>query len=57
LHSGELHNFTHHQILLGRSNQGDWGGRGMWHHGRGEKRVNGFGGKGRRKNTTWMTKV
>jgi hypothetical protein len=23
LHSGELHNFTHHQILLGRSNQGD----------------------------------
>jgi hypothetical protein len=23
LHSGELHNFTHHQILLGRSNQGE----------------------------------
>jgi hypothetical protein len=22
MHSGELHNFTHHQILLGRTNQG-----------------------------------
>jgi hypothetical protein len=22
---------THHQILLGRSNQGEWGGQGMWH--------------------------
>jgi hypothetical protein len=23
LHNGELHNFTHNQILLGRSNQGE----------------------------------
>jgi hypothetical protein len=23
--------FTHQQVLLGRSNQGEWGGQGMWH--------------------------
>jgi hypothetical protein len=35
---------THHQILLGRSNQGQWSGAcGM--HGRGKKHVQGFGGK------------
>jgi alpha-glucosidase (family GH31 glycosyl hydrolase) len=22
---------THHQILLGRSNQGEWDGQGVWH--------------------------
>jgi hypothetical protein len=31
LHNGELHNLYSSQILLGRSNQGEWGGRGMWH--------------------------
>jgi hypothetical protein len=37
---------THHKLLLGTSNQGEWGGWGMWHAmGEGEKSVQGFGGK------------
>jgi hypothetical protein len=31
LHSGELHNLYHQQILSGRTNQGEWGWQGMWH--------------------------
>jgi hypothetical protein len=31
LHSEELHIYTPPQILLGRSNQGEWGGWDMWH--------------------------
>jgi hypothetical protein len=31
LRSGELLNLPHHQILLGRSNQGEGQGQGMWH--------------------------
>jgi hypothetical protein len=30
LHNEELHILTHPQILLGRSNQGEWGGRDTW---------------------------
>jgi hypothetical protein len=44
---------THHQILLGISNQGVGGACST--HGRGEKRVQGFGGKARRKETAWET--
>jgi hypothetical protein len=29
-HFGSFIICSHHQILLGRSNQGEWGGRGMW---------------------------
>jgi hypothetical protein len=36
---------THHRILLGRSNQGDEVGGDRGTHGRGEKGVQGFGGK------------
>jgi hypothetical protein len=28
-HIGKLHNFTHYQILVGRSNEGERGGKGM----------------------------
>jgi hypothetical protein len=41
---------THRQILLGRSNQGEWGGRVIWHTWeRGEKCIVFFGGEARRK--------
>jgi hypothetical protein len=33
---------THHQILLGRSNEGEWGGRGMWHAWEREETCKGF---------------
>jgi hypothetical protein len=33
---------THHQILLGRSNQGDFGARGMWHSGGSGETCTGF---------------
>jgi hypothetical protein len=48
---------THPQIILGRSNQEELGGWGMWHAREREKSVQGFGGKARRKETTWETKV
>jgi hypothetical protein len=31
LHNEELHIYTHSQISLGRSNQREWDGQGMWH--------------------------
>jgi hypothetical protein len=31
LHSGRLHNLYSTPDLLGRSNRGEWGWRGMWH--------------------------
>jgi hypothetical protein len=31
LHSESFIIWTRHQISLSRSNQGEWGGRGMWH--------------------------
>jgi hypothetical protein len=34
---------THHQILLGRSNEGEWGGQGMWHAWEREETCTGFG--------------
>jgi hypothetical protein len=43
------------QILSGRSNQGELGTYGT--HERGEECVKGFGGKARRKETTWKTKA
>jgi hypothetical protein len=46
---------THPQVKLGRSNQGQWGGRACGTHGRGEKSVQAFGGKVSRKETTRKT--
>jgi hypothetical protein len=43
---------THPQISLGKSNQGECGGRGM-----GEKSVQGFGGKARSKEIARKTKA
>jgi hypothetical protein len=43
---------THPQILLGRSSQGEWGGRDMWNAWNRKESVQGFGGKARRKETT-----
>jgi hypothetical protein len=42
----------HHEILLGRSIKEIVVGGACSTHGRGEKRVQGFGGKARRKKTT-----
>jgi hypothetical protein len=44
---------THHQILLGRSNQGEWGGQCMWHAW--ERGVQSSGGKAWGRETTWKT--
>jgi hypothetical protein len=52
--SGDL--FCTYLLLLGRSNQGEWGGRGMWHAWDRRGKCTGFGGKARRKDTTWKTK-
>jgi hypothetical protein len=48
---------THPQISLGKSSQGEWVGGACSTHGRGEKSVQGFGGKARGKETTWKTKA
>jgi hypothetical protein len=48
---------THHQILLGRKIKENVVGGAFGTHGRGEKRVQGFGGKARMKKTTWKTKA
>jgi hypothetical protein len=48
---------THPQISLGKSSQGELDGRACGTHGRGEKNVQGFDGKARRKETTGKTKV
>jgi hypothetical protein len=45
------------QILLGRSNQGECGGRDMWHVWERREMCTGFYGKARRKETTWKTKA
>jgi hypothetical protein len=50
---------THPQISLGKSSQvkaNEVGGA-YSTHGRGEKSEQGFGGKARRKKTTWKTKA
>jgi hypothetical protein len=57
LHDGELQDLCSYQILLGRSNQGNEVGGACGTHGRGEKRVQGFGGKARKKKTTRKTKA
>jgi hypothetical protein len=46
---------THPQISLGKSRRMRGGACGT--HGRGEKSVEGFGGKARRKENTWKTKA
>jgi hypothetical protein len=48
---------THPQISLGKSNHTNEVGRACGTYGRGEKSVQGFGGKARRKETTWKTKA
>jgi hypothetical protein len=55
LHNEQLHNCTHHQILLGRSNHGELGGQGMWHVW--ERSVHGLGGKIQMKEPTQKTKA
>jgi hypothetical protein len=43
--------------LLGRSSQGEWGGRGLWHAWEVRESVQGFVGKVRRKETTQKTEA
>jgi hypothetical protein len=52
LHSGELHNLYSSPDIIRQENDV---GRACGTHGRGEKRVQGFGGKARRKKTNWKT--
>jgi hypothetical protein len=51
LHSEELHNLYSSQVKANEV------GRACGTHGRGEKSVQGFGGKARGKETTWKTKA
>jgi hypothetical protein len=58
MHSGELHNLYSSPDIIRqtRSRRMRWVGIcGM--HGRGEKSVEGFGGKAQRKETTWKTEA
>jgi hypothetical protein len=48
LHSGGSIICTHHQILLGRSNQGERGRQGMWHAWEWGEKCTGFWWKGPR---------
>jgi hypothetical protein len=58
LHSGELHNLYSSPDVIRqiKSRRMRWG-RACGTHGRGEKRVQGFGGKASRKKTTCKTKA
>jgi hypothetical protein len=55
----EVPHCTHPQISLGKASQvkANEVGVACGTHERGEKSVQGFGGKARRKETTWKTKV
>jgi hypothetical protein len=48
---------THHQISLGRLNQGEWSGRGVWHAWEGRESAQGFGRKAREKETARKTEA
>jgi hypothetical protein len=56
LHSDELHNLYSSPDIIRqvKANEVGWA---CGTHGRGEKSVQGFGGKARRKETTWKTKA
>jgi hypothetical protein len=61
LHNEELHNLYSSPDIIRqvKSSQGKANevGRAYGTHGRGQKSVQGFGGKARRKETTWKTKA
>jgi hypothetical protein len=58
LHNGELHNLSSSPGIIRQiKSRRIEVGRACGTHGRGEKRVEGFGGKARRKKTTWKTKA
>jgi hypothetical protein len=58
LHNEELHNLYSSPDIIRqvKSRRMRWVGH-VARHGRGEKSVQGFGGKARRKETTWKTKA
>jgi hypothetical protein len=56
LHNEELHNLYSTPDII-RQVKANEVGRACGMHGRGEKSVQGFGGKARKKETTWKTKA
>jgi hypothetical protein len=56
LHNEEVHNFYSSPDIIRQVKTNEVGGA-CGTHGRGEKSVQGFGGKSRRKETTWKTKA
>jgi hypothetical protein len=56
LHNEELHNLYSSPDIIRQVKANKLGGA-CGTHGRGEKSVQGFGGKARRKETTWKTKA
>ena len=47
--------YTPHQILLRRSTEEEWNGRGVWHVWGKDRYVQGFGGETCGEKTTWKT--
>jgi hypothetical protein len=56
LHNEELHNLYSSPDIISQVKANEVGGA-YGTHGRGEKSVHGFGGKARKKETTWKTKA
>jgi hypothetical protein len=56
LHNEELHNLYSSPDIIRQVKANEMGGA-CGTHGRGEKSVQGIGGKARRKETTWKTKA
>jgi hypothetical protein len=56
LHNEELHNLYSSTDIISQVKANEVGGT-CGTHGRGEKNVQGFGGKARRKEATWKTKA
>jgi hypothetical protein len=58
-HNEKLHNLYSSPDIIrqGKSRRMRWAGHVAHMDGRGEKSVQGFGGKARRKETTWKTKA
>jgi hypothetical protein len=56
LHNEEIHNLYSSPDIIGQVKANEVGGA-CGTHGRGEKSVQGFGGKAGKKETTWKTKA
>jgi hypothetical protein len=56
LHNGELQNLYSSPDIIRQINQGEWGGRCMWHAWERGETCTGFWWESPREKTTWKTK-